>query len=920
MRHQVSGTSGVAAILLMLAGAALPAFGQDTPPSPPPPSPDSPATPPTQVPEPETAPDQPAPDPNDPATIEERIQKAARLREQLRQDRLAKQQGQVPPGNVPVRPGDLLDPAQQDGQAQPPAAVADLPVSPDGEQISLVFDGPVDLSAFVEFVARNLRINIIEDPGLAGKTVTFRAPLTIPREELLPLLAALVEDSGFALVQEDLGFYRVRPEGSIRPDFGGPLATTRIIRTPLVRPSVAAQTITQQIGGAGGTGGPGGVAAGPNFRMTPVDELGVIIATGPSGVLETIERFAKELVDESQSQQFTRIELRNVSASYARSRVIALNSGADATAAAGIQPVPGGASIAATTGLLGNLESRLYIDQGNALLFRGGPRETEMLRAMIAVLDEVTPLVVRRYVAGSVAMEAARAGERLGLGTVTLTGDTSMGGSSFRSTNPTLAPTGVRGAGGDTGVEPAASGFTVDPETGSLIYYGTEIQHERVQQLVEQFKLTAIGEDIEIRTYKLLYAKAEAADEEGATRGVVDILIDLLEDPTQQTTRSPFLPNQGGRGGRDVTIQPIDDTTDGPASEGATRLVATQENTIIVGDPDRNQVIIKAPRKAQEQFAEIIAKLDQKQPQVRIDVKIVSLTMTDSFDWEADVQLNFGQFSWFSGFGASIVEGAGTGAATTLDPRTLPATTPGLTTGWIKSDYLPIAIQTLARVGETKVLSEPSILVNDNQTAEFKSVREEPFSQASQGTSTTIVSQGGVAEAGTTLTVTPRISSGGDISIEYTVELSDFTGAASNGLQPPKQTDNYASSVTLPSDSTIVVGGFKLKRSGKSEAKIPFLGDIPLLGALFKSYNQAETDAVIFVFITPKVMRDPLGEDLRLATRGPMELMDVEPDVPDMDPAVIPILRSGAAPQDEFRSIEPPPATAETMPPAPERN
>jgi len=840
----------------VFSGTAIPVLGQDDP-------------------QPE---EQPADEGRSPALDPtEAIDRAARAKEMARLRRLQQQQRDIDRG--------VLNPAEAQPLEQGQPVVGELAPGPAEGAISLMFEGPVDMSAFVDFVAQTLKINIIEDQGLGGKSVTFRAPLTIPREELLPLLQALIEDSGFALVYDELGFYRIRAITGIEPNFaGGELATTRIIRTPLVRPSVAAQTLTSQIGGGMGQGGPGGATAGMNFRITPIDELGILIATGPSGTLEMIEQFTKELVSESQDQKFTRLELRNVSASYARARVIALNAGVGA--GQNISSVPGGGQPApvATTGLLGNLESRLYIDQGNALLFRGSAEEAGLIRDMISVLDEVTPLIVRRYVAGSVALEAATAGERLGLGSVGTSGE-GMGGYP-RGGSTTFSPTGTR-QGTDLGVEPAASGFTVDSSTGSIVYYGTESQHERVQALVEQFKLTAMGEDIEIKTYKLLYAKAEGT-EDGAA-GVVDILTSLLEDPSQQTTRTQFLPGGPSTSnfGQQSPSELIQTSESTPPSEGATRLLATQQNTIIVGDPARNQVIIKAPRKAQAQFAEIIAQLDQKQPQVSIEVQIVTVTTTDNFNWEADVQLNFGQFSWFSGFGASIAEGA---APLTTTPRALPATTPGLTTGWIKSDYLPIAIQTLQTIGDTHVLSKPSILVNDNTEAKFESIREVPYSSSSQSSSTTIVSQGGVANAGTTVTVTPRISTGGDITIEFSAELSDFTGPAAGGLQPPAQRDKYESSVTLPSDSTIVVGGFRLKRDEKTENRIPVLGAIPVIGNLFKNYTNNKTQATIFVFITPRVMRDPLGEDLRLATRGPMAEMKIDPDVPEMKPSIIPIL------------------------------
>ncbi len=271
-----------------------------------------------------------------------------------------------------------------------------------------------------------------------------------------------------------------------------------------------------------------------------------------------------------------------------------------------------------------------------------------------------------------------------------------------------------------------------------------------------------------------------------------------------------------------------------------------------------------------------------------IEVKIVALTESDNFNWSADVQFNFGQWSWFSGFGVTGAPGSGD----PFDPRVFPTPegTSGLTTGLIKSDMVPIAIQTLASVGETRVLSNPQILVNDNQAASLVSEREVPFSQSSQGTSTTITSQGGTASAGTNLTVTPRISEGGDITLEFSVELSDFTGPAQGGLQPPAQRDQYESFVTLPSDSTIVVGGFRLNRTDKQEDKVPVLGDIPLLGALFKSVRQDLNDSVIFVFITPRIMRDPSGADLQLITEGPMAEVGLDPDVPTLEPALMPIV------------------------------
>jgi len=167
-----------------------------------------------------------------------------------------------------------------------------------------------------------------------------------------------------------------------------------------------------------------------------------------------------------------------------------------------------------------------------------------------------------------------------------------------------------------------------------------------------------------------------------------------------------------------------------------------------------------------------------------------------------------------------------------------------------------------------------------------------PFTSTSQSANTTITSQGGTAEAGTTLEVTPRISGGGDITLEITVELSDFTGEAQGGLQPPAQRDSYTTIVTLPTDSTVVIGGFRLDRTSENERKIPFLGDLPILGALFKGQNNDSTQTTIFVFLTPRVLSDPNGTDLLLLTEGPLEEAGLAPDVPRLEPALIPIAGS----------------------------
>lgn len=825
-------------------------------------------------------------------TPPDRAEEARKLLEEQRRQAMERMRGDQ---LTPTEPGEEIEP-NVSAEARPEGGG----ITSEG-RFSLDIQGPMDLSAFVDLVSQALQVNIVEDATLQGHTVFFRAPLAIPMEEVLNFLRVLLDDAGFALVYDtNLGFYRIRLEQNVKPDFTGPLPTTRIIPTPLVRPSSLQSLINAQAQ----TGGQ------PSYRLTPIDELGLLMVTGTPSSLDMVEEIANRIVGEVADQKLFPFRLQNVSAVYAKSRILQLN-GQLATSTGGA-PSPQAAA-AGSPGALSNLDSRLFLDQGNTLLFRGTPAEAERIKNLVSVVDVVTPLVVKRYLAGSVAMEAARAGERLGLGPVSTLDEGTTGFQRPRTANQQQLNAAME-------TEPAVSGFTVDTETGSIIYYGTESQHKVVEKLIDEFKETSIGENIEIKTYKLLYAKAEGSDTGGGggggVGGVASILQSLIEQPQRQTTRSPFIPETSGRTAQGAQQSPrvqqaLEEAGIGAGEAGGTHLIATTENTIIVSDPARNQIIIKAPAKAQEQFARIIKQLDEKQPQVMIEVKIVSLTASDNFNWAADVQFNFGQFSWFSGFGVTSPPDSGN----PFDPRGFPTPsgTSGLTTGIIKSDMVPVAIQVLASVGKTRVLSNPQILVNDNQQAQLASEREVPYSASSQGTSTTITSQGGTAKAGTTLTVTPRISEGGDITLDFEAELSDFTGPASGGLQPPAQRDSYQSSVTLPSDSTVVVGGFRLNRTDKQEDKVPVLGDIPLLGAFFKSYRQDLSNSVIFVFITPRIMRDPYGADLQLITQGPMADVDLEPEVPTLEPALMPIVGSLGA-QERLLPNNPAADHASTLP------
>jgi type II secretory pathway component GspD/PulD (secretin) len=182
-------------------------------------------------------------------------------------------------------------------------------------------------------------------------------------------------------------------------------------------------------------------------------------------------------------------------------------------------------------------------------------------------------------------------------------------------------------------------------------------------------------------------------------------------------------------------------------------------------------------------------------------------------------------------------------------------------------------------------LSAPSLLVNDNGKGQLKSVAQEPFAEIlDSNASQAITSFGGQAEAGTSITVEPHISQDDYLQLDYTIELSNFTGAARAGLPPPSQSNSVNSSVTIPDGYTIVVGGLSTKNFRAVVDSVPILGDIPVLKYLFGSRTRTLNDTTLFVFIRPLILRDDKFEDLKYLSGRAAETAELPGDFPASEP------------------------------------
>lgn len=758
------------------------------------------------------------------------------------------------------------------------------------------FSEPVDLRVLIDYISEQLGVNILIDPGLSGQSVAISGPMAIPRSKLFQFLQLILEPNQFVVTYEpELDTYNIRASGDVPLNLNGELATTIIIPTPMINPSALQGAIDSALGNAGAA------------RVSYINELGLIISTGSPRANRQLKLIVEQLLDNLKEQSFNVFKLDHIAAAEVRDRLLSLVGGGGgqtnprAPRAAGAQGAAAPAT--ASIGALSNLDSRLIIPNwGNQLIYKGTPEEAEKFSEYLAIVDVPNTLKIERYSAGVMVSEITSIGSSIGLGPVTGGGSSPTTGAAFNAGRAAAAGAANSNAAG-------GSHFVVeDAESGIFLYYGTPAQHQLVQGLIDEFAGQVTPDLIVVEFYKLKHATA--AD-------VADVLSGLLDitNTTDDNANSPFLPAAAGaqRGINRLSTQNQGATEADDAALAAQQTAAQESGAATLGntegigitaDEPNNQLIVRATLKQQADIARIIDRIDQRRPQVYIEAKIISVSATDDFAITVDTALSDPNTNVpvFTNFG--LAEFGSTTVDTALS---------GITAALIRNDYIPIIINAIANNADGRTESNPHVLVNDNEEAQLNSTVNQSFAQTTQTAGNpTQTSVGGSVSAGTTLTVNPQISAGGYIKLEYSIELSTFVpGTRSANLPSDTQTNTFNSQVNVPSGSTVVVAGFIQKSKTTSISKVPFIGDIPLIGLLFQDRADAEEARMIYVFITPKILRDPTFQDLRLLTSGPRQDVDLEVDLPELEPQLIPILIS------DFTAASAAPIQAPTPEPAP---
>jgi general secretion pathway protein D len=279
----------------------------------------------------------------------------------------------------------------------------------------------------------------------------------------------------------------------------------------------------------------------------------------------------------------------------------------------------------------------------------------------------------------------------------------------------------------------------------------------------------------------------------------------------------------------------------------------------ITADQNTNSLIVLADPPIQRVYEELITSLDRRRPQVLIEAKIISVDTTDNFSLGVEIgrSTNSGlrQLLTFSSFGLSAVNPVS--GALALTPGT------GFNGALVDPNLADAVLHTLSGDSHTRVLASPRVLVNDNSKGQLESVLSVPFASVNASQTVATTSVGGNQDAGTTITVTPHISEGDHLQLEFAIEFSSFGSGGNANLPPPRHIDKVQSTVTIPDGHTVIVGGLNRDSHSESHMGLPILGNIPGLGLLFSNRSRDSEIGSVFVFIRPTILRDDKFKDLK---------------------------------------------------------
>lgn len=307
-------------------------------------------------------------------------------------------------------------------------------------------------------------------------------------------------------------------------------------------------------------------------------------------------------------------------------------------------------------------------------------------------------------------------------------------------------------------------------------------------------------------------------------------------------------------------------------SEDGGSLISSRGSVIVEGRT--NSLIVTETSSKLQEIRDLIDRVDIPIRQVMIESRIVIA--------QSDLEKELG-IQWGGGYlepdaNGNILSVTGDAAnAVNLNNSVINGTTPdlsypgallvdlgsgsatsGFAVGFTSSSlYLTAELSALEAAGKSEVVSQPKVITGDKQLATIKSGTEIPFQQAAASGATAVQFK----EAVLKLEVTPNITPDDRILLDLVINqdsVGDLVPSGQGGLIPAIDTTELTTQVLVGNGETVVLGGVFRTESLETTSKVPFFGDLPYVGAMFRNETTQNTKTETLIFITPRILADTL--------------------------------------------------------------
>ncbi|HUO20627.1 MAG TPA: type II secretion system secretin GspD [Steroidobacteraceae bacterium] len=448
-----------------------------------------------------------------------------------------------------------------------------------------------------------------------------------------------------------------------------------------------------------------------------------------------------------------------------------------------------------------------------------------------------------------------------------------------------------------------------DERSNSVLISGQEAQRLRIRALIAHLD-TPLGGGGDTRVRYLHYANAEK----------------LAPKLKEQITGIAQAAGPGGAG------------------QAANPQLAAEKNAMVWADPQNNALVITAPPKIMHAVMDIVDKLDIRRPQVLVEAIIADI----DFDKDAELGVNWAAFVNGSNVpagafvspvgGTSIVDLASAVASpASVSTTLLQGTTLGIgRVGGSNGANFAAVLRAIRADTDDNVIATPSAVTMDNQEAELKVAQEVPFITGQYTANNTAVVGGAVnpfqtiqrEEVGTILKITPTISPEGNaVLLKISIESSTIGQKPAGAVDLVTNKRTVSTTVMIDDGGIVVLGGLTEDNTTKGENRVPFLGQIPIIGYLFKTRNESNTKNNLMIFLRPKILRDAaqaayetdlkynymLDEQRKIEKMGSHEAV---PLLPGVSRGALPPLPAGGSGQGVRQPAAAPPSGQAAAPPS----